>query len=84
MSKAKNSGAPAQENQNTASASNVIPIGIHQCAYQECKAKPQKAQFCHEHYAWFKFGLITKEGMKAKDFDKKRSDYNEFQKRKAA
>jgi hypothetical protein len=31
--------------------------------------------FCKEHYDWFKFGLITKEGKRPTDFDKKYTAY---------
>lgn len=43
----------------------------HKCREEECKKKPERAGFCSEHYDWFKWGLITMEGYKARDFDKK-------------
>ncbi len=43
----------------------------HKCRSEECKKKPERAGFCMEHYDWFKWGLITLEGYKARDFDKK-------------
>jgi len=55
----------------TVTPSNVIQLSAHKCLADGCKSKPSLAGFCNEHYAWFKEGLITKEGHKAKDFDKK-------------
>lgn len=37
--------------------------------------------FCKEHYDWFKFGLLTKEGKRPVDFDKK---YMAYRKKQAA
>lgn len=56
-------------------------VSISQCLAEWCSAKPQKANFCMEHFDWFKEGLITKEGKKPSDFDKKHFHY---QKRLAA
>lgn len=50
---------------------NVIPLAAARCASEGCKAKPTRAGFCEEHFEWFKAGLITKDGHKALDFDKK-------------
>ncbi|MGE0632098.1 MAG: hypothetical protein AB7O96_06800 [Pseudobdellovibrionaceae bacterium] len=50
---------------------NVVPIASARCQAEGCKHKPDKAGFCGEHYEWFKEGLITKEGQRPKDFDKK-------------
>lgn len=47
------------------------PGNEHQCRCEDCKKKPEVAGFCQEHFAWFKWGLITMEGAKARDFDKK-------------
>ena len=41
------------------------------CKSHECSEKPKRAGFCNEHFDWFKEGLITKTGERAKDFDKK-------------
>ncbi len=62
---------------------NVIPLASARCASDGCKAKPTRAGFCEEHFEWFKAGLITKEGQRALDFDKK---YQHFasSKRKSA
>ena len=54
------------------------------CMAEECKQKSVKANFCMEHFDWFKEGLITKEGRRPSDFDKKLSDYNRRKKRTAA
>ena len=50
---------------------NVVPFKAEKCVAEGCKKNPEKAQFCGEHFTWFKEGLITAEGQKAKDFDKK-------------
>jgi hypothetical protein len=55
------------------------------CMSEGCKQKFQKAGFCMEHFDWFKEGLITKEGQKPKDFDKKYYDYmRRIERKKAA
>jgi hypothetical protein len=59
---------------------NVAPI-TRKCQYEPCRLKDSRAGFCEEHYYWFKEGLITKSGEKAKDFDKK---YQAFKRRQAA
>lgn len=52
---------------------------VHQlptrCKAESCNAKIARMNFCDEHFTWFKEGLITKEGQKPKDFDKKYNDY---------
>lgn len=58
---------------------NVIPLS--KCRAEGCTKKGDRAEFCPEHYEWFKFGLITKEGKRPTDFDKK---YQAFKKHKAA
>lgn len=50
---------------------NVVPLGATKCCFEDCKHKPSRAGFCETHFEWFKEGMITKEGMKAPDFDKK-------------
>jgi len=54
---------------------NVIQITAFKCQAEDCKSKPTRAGFCDHHYMWFKEGLITTEGYKAKDFEKK---YQQF------
>ncbi|MGZ3745665.1 MAG: hypothetical protein ACXWRE_05520 [Pseudobdellovibrionaceae bacterium] len=50
---------------------NVIQLGPSKCCGEGCNKKPEKAGFCGEHFEWFKAGLLTKEGNKAADFEKK-------------
>jgi hypothetical protein len=45
------------------------------CLTEGCKKRSEKANFCMEHFDWFKEGLVTKEGRKPSDFDKKFFDY---------
>lgn len=51
---------------------------VHLSRCPVCGSKPEKAGFCGEHFAWFKFGLVNKKGEKPIDFDKK---FMAFQKR---
>jgi hypothetical protein len=51
--------------------SNVIQLGPTKCIGDGCSKKPVKASFCSEHFEWFKAGLVTKDGAKAADFEKK-------------
>lgn len=51
------------------------------CVADGCKKKSEKLGFCAEHYDWFKWGLLTREGKKPVDFDKK---YQAFMKHKKA
>lgn len=50
---------------------NVVSLESSRCCGEGCNKKSEKAGFCAEHFDWFKAGLITKEGMKAPDFDRK-------------
>jgi hypothetical protein len=59
----------------------VVNLDAHKCTAEFCKAKPDRAGFCSEHYVWFKEGLLTLDGYKAKDFDKK---FHAWQRRKSA
>lgn len=59
--------------------SNVIALS--KCAAEGCSKRSEKMSFCTEHYDWFKFGLITKEGKRPSDFDKK---YQAYKKTRAA
>jgi hypothetical protein len=47
------------------------------CMAEDCKKKSEKANFCMEHFDWFKEGLITKEGRKPSDFEKKHFHYSQ-------
>lgn len=55
---------------------NVVALGSSACTAEGCKKKHDRAGFCAEHFDWFKAGLITKEGAKAMDFDKKFYHYS--------
>jgi len=50
---------------------NVIQLGPTKCCGEGCSKKIERAGFCAEHFEWFKAGLVTKEGSKAADFEKK-------------
>lgn len=52
------------------------------CCAEDCKKPMTRAEYCEEHFQWFKEGLITKEGKKPRDFDKKYQAY--LHRRKAA
>ena len=65
------------------SAPSQGPEKLH-CGYSGCKDKPHKFSFCHNHYDWFKFGLIRKDGKHAADFDKKLEHFLALQKRQSA
>ena len=58
-----------QQNDSPAPANNVI--AIERCCTESCKSRATRAGFCGEHFAWFKEGLVTREGLKVKDFDRK-------------
>ena len=70
MSEAKKptKNTPAPEKQMP---SNVVAMGPSKCTAEACSKKPSRAGFCEEHYEWFKEGMLTMEGYRAKDFDKK-------------
>lgn len=67
--------------ENKQQGGQVISLVAEKCVAEGCKSKPEKAQFCKEHYTWFKEGLLTLDGKKAKDFDKK---YHAWMRRKAS
>lgn len=54
---------------------NVVLLDSAKCCTEGCKKKIDKAGFCSEHFDWFKAGLITREGVKASDFEKKYYHY---------
>jgi hypothetical protein len=72
----KNNPAPEKQ-----MPGQVVSLAANKCTAEGCKAKPDKGGFCGEHFMWFKEGLITLEGAKAKDFDKK---YHAWLRRKSA
>ncbi len=65
----------SNEKPQTKKENNVIDLSLNRCKAEGCKKKPSKADFCEEHYEWFKAGLITKDGSLAKDFDKKHQQW---------
>jgi hypothetical protein len=62
------------------STSNVVSLDSYRCIAEGCKVKHVRANFCGQHYDWFKSGLITAEGYKAKDFQRK---FEQMQAKKA-
>lgn len=64
------------QNPNAAAA---VP-NEHMCRCEDCKKKPEQAGFCTEHYGWFKWGLITMNGERTRDFDKKYPGYLQYKK----
>jgi hypothetical protein len=60
--------AKADKSTPAVSASNSRGGG---CLAEGCGKGSERAEFCTEHFQWFKIGLITKTGARAKDFDKK-------------
>ena len=52
--------------------------GAEGCKCGGCKKPQDRFTFCTEHYEWFKFGLITKMGVKVSDFDKKFDHYTAY------
>lgn len=62
---------------------NVVPL-VSVCTAEGCKKKPEVAGFCPEHFTWFKEGMITKEGKKPSDFDKKFVSFMKRKNKKAA
>lgn len=67
----KKPAPPKSENADKQFPNNVVQLHANKCVAEDCKTKPARAGFCNEHYDWFKEGLLTMEGYKAKDFDKK-------------
>lgn len=53
---------------------NVTPMPTKCCA-EKCGKKADKMNFCPEHFTWFKEGLLTKQGERPPDFDKKYQAY---------
>lgn len=52
---------------------NVVAMSL--CPVEKCGKRAARAEFCDEHFAWFKEGLINRSGEKPKDFDKKFQAY---------
>ena len=64
-------------------AGPVVTLPTH-CKADGCKKKSEKMEFCSEHYDWFKWGLLTREGSKPIDFDKKHQAYLKHKQKKVA
>lgn len=75
--------APQNSKVQTQVPGKVISMDDYRCHAEGCKSKSSRAGFCEEHFAWFKAGLITKEGAKAQDFEKKYYQYMAAQKKVA-
>lgn len=71
-----------EPNPGAPTATSPTAAATH-CTADGCKKKAEKMSFCSEHYDWFKFGLITREGHKPIDFQKKWESYQRL-KSKAA
>ena len=54
--------------------SNVVQMPSA-CCVDKCGKKIERMNFCTEHYAWFKEGLVSKTGQRPSDFDKKYQAY---------
>lgn len=52
------------------------------CAKKDCKKDDQRFGFCLGHFEEFKFGLITKSGDYASDYEKKLAQYERFKENK--
>jgi hypothetical protein len=59
------------QNQENGGGGNVTAIGSAKCSCENCNKKSDLQNFCTEHFEWFKWGLVTKEGKRPTDFDKK-------------
>ena len=68
------------KHQAPAGAQAPATMTVSNCKAEGCKKKAEKMDFCSEHYDWFKFGLITKEGKKPIDFDKKYAAFSKHRK----
>ncbi len=56
----------------------IAVAGVEHCKCAGCKKPEARFTFCHEHYEWFKFGLINKAGHRVPDFDKKFDHYTAY------
>lgn len=72
----------APQAKDAGTASNVIQLT--KCCADGCSKKVELLKFCHEHYDWFKFGVLTKEGKRPTDFDKKYQAYQAHAKKRAS
>lgn len=51
---------------------------VEHCKAEGCKSKMARMTFCEPHFEWFKFGLITREGKKVGDFEKKMGHFEAY------
>lgn len=58
-------------------------VSIVRCVADGCGKRADRMTFCSEHFDWFKFGLITKEGKRPTDFDKKYQAFMSMKKKAA-
>lgn len=63
---------------------NVVQMTTSTCCVEKCGKKADRMNFCPEHYAWFKEGLVNKKGQRPLDFDKKFQAYQVRTGKKAA
>ena len=59
------------EKKPAAPGGNVVDLAKVLCVAEDCKKKASRAEFCDEHFVWYKEGLLTGKGEKPRDFDKK-------------
>lgn len=73
----------SEQKKNPSQPQNVVSMPL-KCVADGCKSKPSRLSFCPEHFMWFKEGLISREGHKARDFDKKHQAFMQRQMKKAS
>jgi len=71
--------AKLKHQQAPSDSGNVV--SLQRCCAEGCNKKSDRNDFCTEHFNWFKFGLLTREGKRPIDFDKK---YQAYMKQRAA
>lgn len=64
----------AKKDNGSAAPNNVVQMPTT-CCVEKCGKKVDRMNFCTEHYAWFKEGLVNRAGQKPSDFDKKYQAY---------
>ncbi len=83
MAAPKKEGAPQNKStpqgNSNASGPSLTVVG---CGVKACMSKVTKMGFCDKHHDEYKFGLLTKTGDKAQDFEKKVIHFEDFKKRK--
>jgi hypothetical protein len=72
--KSKAANQPQSAPQNAPPAGNVVQMPSR-CPVDACGKKAHRSDFCEMHFEWFKEGLINRQGMKPRDFDKKMQAY---------